>query len=89
MKRASAPPKLSGILFGAILLLLAGPGTAEISNSAFEQHCSRCHSSAAHFKTAPENITTILQSGSIRQHRFSLDEQTLQTIVRYIQQQKS
>ena len=89
MKRANAPSKLSGILFGVSLLLLAGSGTAEISNSVFEQHCSRCHASATQFKTPPEKIMTLLQSGSIRQHRYSLDEQTLQTIIRYIQQQKS
>jgi len=89
VKRANAVTNLPAMLFWPTVVLFTGSAHAEISNNAFQQNCSRCHSSAANFKTPPEKIMTLLQSGSVRQHRFSLDEQTMQNIIRYIQQQES
>ena len=72
----------------ATLIFSSVPVNASEGDGLFQQHCSRCHKSAERITTMPDKIATLLNSGSIRQHRFSLDNKTLQLIVEYIKQQK-
>lgn len=77
------------ILLGTSMILINQTASASEGASDFQQNCTRCHRSAAQFKTPPEQIDSLLKSGSIRQHRFNLDEKTIQDIIAYIKQQKS
>ena len=65
------------------------PVKATDGASLFKQHCSRCHQSVTRFKTPAAQIPATLKSGNIRQHRFSLDTETIQLIAKYIEEQNS
>ncbi|TDY00067.1 c-type cytochrome [Thiohalophilus thiocyanatoxydans] len=77
------------IVFSLSLFLGYTPLYAGEGERLFQQHCSRCHQSASRLPVAPEKITDVLQSDTIKQHRFTLDEAALRSIVEYIKQQKS
>lgn len=71
-----------------ITLLISLPAKASEGADAFQQNCSRCHNTADSFTTAHENIAAVLTSGSVRKHRFTLEDKTIQLIVSYIKQQQ-
>lgn len=80
---------ISTIVFSLGLFLGHTPLYAGEGERLYQQHCSRCHQSASRLPVAPGKVADVLQSGTIRQHRFSLDDAALQSIVEYIKQQKS
>jgi mono/diheme cytochrome c family protein len=71
--------------------ILAGSPLAQADTGAalFQQHCSRCHQSATNINSPSDQINNLLKAGTIRQHRFTLDDSTIQNIVTYINQQRS
>jgi cytochrome c5 len=55
----------------------------------FQQHCNRCHQSPTDIKIPPEQISSVLKTGNIRQHRFTLDDDSIQAIIDYIKQKRA
>jgi len=62
--------------------------TASEGERQFQQHCSRCHQSPRQLETPADQIFNMLKSGSIRLHRFELDDETIRHIVAYISEQQ-
>ena len=79
----------SAITFYMVLLLASPTVNGNEGEKLFQQHCSHCHHSATAIKTSPDKIMPLLTSGTIRPHRFNLDDDTLESIITYIQQVKS
>ncbi|MFN3545348.1 MAG: hydrogenase small subunit [Thiobacillus sp.] len=51
----------------------------------YAQRCADCHGSQpSKLQTAPEQIPELLRAGTVRAHRFSLDEADLQSLVDYL-----
>jgi len=80
---------ISSLLMNISILASSPLAQADTGADLFRQHCSRCHQSATNIHTAPDQISNILKAGTIRQHRFTLDDSTIQNIVFYIKQQQS
>lgn len=89
MDNNKALPYVSATLLTGSLIFPGSQALASGSDRLFEQHCSRCHRTATQFKTPPNEIASLLKAGTIRQHRFTLDDETIQTIVDYLQEQNS
>ncbi|MFP3873600.1 MAG: c-type cytochrome [Thiohalophilus sp.] len=78
-----------GIVLGFGFFAINTPVHASDGAGLFQQHCARCHQSAGKIRSTPEKIMELLNEKTIRQHRFSLDEATVQAIVDHIKQQQS
>lgn len=72
-----------------LLMLISSTANGTEGDKLFQQYCARCHQTAAAIKTAPDKIVNVLTSGAIRQHRFNLNDDTLEAIVSYIKQVNS
>lgn len=80
---------VSILLFNTMVLFNTPPAFASNGDKLFQQHCSRCHSSPERIKTPSNQINPVLKSETIRTHRFTLDEPTIQSIIEYIGKQQS
>lgn len=79
----------SSMIFGIGFFAINSSVYASDGADLFQQHCVRCHQSASRIKAAPKQVKELLNGNTIRQHRFNLDEPTVQAIVDHIAQQKS
>lgn len=52
----------------------------------YMQQCAGCHGSEPAFRTAPERIPDLLDSGAVRAHRFELDAESQAALKDYLQQ---
>ncbi|MGD8783210.1 MAG: hypothetical protein PVF28_05030 [Thioalkalispiraceae bacterium] len=78
---------LSLLLISNGIMGLSLPANASDGAKLFQQQCSRCHQSADRIKTPPDQVGAKMRSGGIRQHRFNLDDTSLDSIVEYLKQQ--
>ena len=70
------------LLVGCSQCLAATSSGKEI----FSNNCSRCHRTANTLRTDVDKIAELLNSQTIRQHRFTLDETEMQALINYLQQ---
>jgi mono/diheme cytochrome c family protein len=70
-------------------LLISSTANSADGDKLFQQYCARCHQTATAIKTMPDEIVNVFTSGAIRQHRFNLNDDTLEAIVSYIKQVNS
>jgi len=89
LKNKKALLIISTLLMNISILAAIPLAQADTGADLFRQHCSRCHQSATNINAAPDQISNILKAGTIRQHRFTLDDNSIQNIVTYIKQQRS
>ena len=79
----------STTILTTLLLLISFTANSAEGDKLFQQYCARCHQTATAIKTSPDEIMPLLKSGTIRPHRFSIDDDTLEAIVSYIKQVNS
>jgi mono/diheme cytochrome c family protein len=79
----------STTILTTLLLLISFTANSAEGDKLFQQYCARCHQTATAIKTTPDVIVNVFTSGTIRQHRFNLDDDTLEAIVSYIKQVNS
>ena len=78
----------SAIMLSGVLLLSCSLGAAATAGGKeiFIEKCSRCHRTANTLRTDVNKIAALLNSQTIRQHRFTLDETKMQALINYLQQ---
>jgi hydrogenase small subunit len=73
----------------AAALAASNPGTssAERGAAVYDGNCVYCHDAdPASLKTPPDIVSTLLRSGKIRSHRFTLDDADMKALVDYLKE---
>jgi len=74
-------------LLGLQLLLPACATDPSAGRALFDRQCSQCHhAGAAALKTPAARVPELLGSGTIRPHRFKLDDTQLRDIAAYLEE---
>jgi hydrogenase small subunit len=72
-------------------LAAAQRGTSSVERGAavYDGNCVYCHeTNPAKLKTPPQDVPALLRSGSIRSHRFTLDDGDMQALVNYLKESR-
>lgn len=61
---------------------------ADRGKAVFDSNCVRCHDAGPRsLKTPPDDVPTLLRSGNIRSHRFTLEDADMQALLDYLKEE--
>ncbi|MBU1395988.1 MAG: hydrogenase small subunit [Gammaproteobacteria bacterium] len=66
----------------------AASGTpVQRGEAVYDRHCATCHtSSPSSLKALPDEVPSLLRSGKVRAHRFSLEDGDMQALLEYLKE---
>jgi mono/diheme cytochrome c family protein len=84
MKHSATIHLLTATLLSGSVAACAGdaPGAGR---ALFENNCKCCHGTPPNFMTRPDELADFLRAGTVRLHRFTLDDRELEQLAAYLE----